>query len=118
MNDLRDRHYLGLFILFTDPSMTVDNVTKVFLLTKGDWNGDLGIALLVPKSIRDKIEQEHSILARQKRALMEYWVQNMYNASWESLAGVLYYTQEEEALFECKTYLTKSHGLLRLIVII
>ncbi len=97
-------------LISADQTITLDEVSKVFLLTKGDWNENLGIALLIPKNIRDKIKQDHSDLGAQKRALMEYWIQTMYNVSWGTLAGVLYYTQEEEALRECKYFLPTNNG--------
>lgn len=101
-------------IILIDPTLTVENAARVFLLTKGDWDGDLGIALLVPKNIREKIHEEHCDLDDQKRELIKYWLENVYNASWEILAGVLYYTQEEEALKECRIFLTPTQGLCKL----
>ena len=94
-----------------DASLTVDKAAEVILLTEKDWDDDLGIALLVPKCVRNRIKTEHDELASQKRALAKYWVETMYNASWSILAGVLYYTQEHSALNKCKEYFTNTPGL-------
>ena len=95
----------------------MDDATSVLLLTKGDWNENLGIALLVPESVRLKIKEDHSDLPSQKRALAKYWIETVYNASWPMLAGVLYYTQEHAALDKCKEFLKSTPGWLVLFVL-
>ena len=80
--------------------------------TKSDWNHDLGRNLLVPYSVMEKIIEKHSSdVNAQKKAMVEYWVGTLYNASWASLAGVLHFFKEREALVLCEKYLKAEHGM-------
>lgn len=101
--------------IFIDPTLTVANVTMVIMKTKSDWNHELGSNLLVPYSVLEKIIENHSFdVNAQKKAMVEYWVGTLYNASWSTLAGVLHFFNEREALTLCKEFLNAECGMFKL----
>lgn len=51
-------------------------------------------------------------LQAQKEALAKYWVETLFDASWVTLAGVLYKMGEETALEMCKRFLQIDQGMM------
>lgn len=68
----------------------------------------------VMKKVKDCVSVGASLdVPRSKRhATREYWLQTLPDASWERLAGVLYYWEEERALKAVKEYLQSPQGKL------
>lgn len=80
-----------------------------------DWYdvGAMADILQVPSYIQDKVRKQYSSCEdSQKRVIMLYWMDTLYDASWSTLAGVLYYYEEETALTFCKGFLKVKQGVL------
>ena len=84
--------------------------------TTGNWADDvyaysLAGELLVPLTVQSKIKSRHSSVEDQKAALAKYWLRIVFNASWPTLAGALYFLNEKTALNICvKDYLDQENG--------
>ena len=86
---------------------------------KRNWNdrspGDgasLAFQLQVPGSKRDEIRQQHRSLPQQQVALSRYLVDYLPRFSWSTLAGTLYYCEEEAALQAVRRYIKREEGEL------
>ena len=100
------QHYL-------DSTLTVDAATRVVLITTKDWYGEFADAMGIPWTIQEQIRGNiQSSVDDHKRAMMEYWVTTLHDASWITLAGVLYFLGEESALQEAKKFRKKRKGTL------
>ncbi len=80
----------------SDPTLTEEKVNRV-MGEVGDWRW-VGDSLGVPNSRRNQIKDTHSTEEEKKCALVRYYLRTVHDASWERLAGVLYYHQEDSAL--------------------
>ena len=102
---------------YTDPSLTVENVVRVISATRGEWADGVyayGLAgeLLVPLTVQNKIKKQYTSVEDQKVALAKYWLRIVFNASWPTLIGALYFLNEREALDICvKDYLDQDKGM-------
>ena len=87
----------------------MERVTGVMEKVKDSW--EVGSQLGVPISKRKEIREKYSTEKEQSCAYGEYWVNTLWDASWEELAGVLYYREEKTALEEVVgKYLQTSRG--------
>ena len=95
-----------------DPTLTINNLRLVTSSVQ-NWD-DLGhyyYGLGVPTDVRDKISDNPAILTEEgKTAMLHYFLNNVPMASWQKIAGVLYYMEEETALQAAKRFLTVSRG--------
>ena len=99
----------------SDPTLTAENVTDV-MGEVGDWervahgsfrdfpNEGLGI----PCSKLQEINQPSYTERDRSHLVGEYWVNTDPNASWRTLAHVLYECGEDSALMMVKQYLPKG----------
>ena len=69
------------------------------------WYGGFGDHIAVPWTVQDRIKLEYDSIYEQKKALVEYWVNTLHDASWSTLAGVLYLMDEKAALHQAMRYL-------------
>ena len=75
------------------------------------WD-DLAFALQIPISKRDQIEKQFRTPEQRREALVTYWLQVGPNASWEMLAGALYFWEKNaEAVEATKDYLPELKGI-------
>ena len=102
---------LPLVSLCTSPdsTLTVERVTGV--LEKVKDSEEVGIWLDVPNSKMEEITETYSTEREQSCALGEYWVNTLWDVSWERLVDALYYCEEKTALKEVVgKYLQTSRG--------
>ena len=71
----------------------------------------LGSKLAVPESKLEEIRQHYSTDDLRKEALCKYWLEYMPNASWDTLAGQLFYMGEDSALQAISKYTNKEPGI-------
>ena len=73
----------------------------------GDFYG-----LAVPLAARNEIRHNPELQTEddRKRALLCYYLHNVPMASWQSVAGALYWREERRALEAVKKFLTVSAG--------
>ena len=75
------------------------------------WD-DLAFALQIPISKRDQIEKQFRTPEQRREALVTYWLQVGPNASWEMLAGALYFWEKNiKAVEATKDYLPEFKGI-------
>ena len=103
------QHHLCFLPLFSDTSLTVENVTRVWEKV-GDWYWVV-VSLNIPQSKRGEISRQHSSEREKRCAAGVYWLQTSPDVSWERLAGALYYLGEEEAVEAVKEFLPTSRGM-------
>ena len=93
-----------------DPTLTVERVAGVMEKMADDILWEVGSCLGVPLSKMEEI-MVYSTERDQNCAYGEYWVNTHCDASWERLAGTLYYLEEKTALEEVVgKYLQTSRG--------
>ncbi len=101
---------LLLYFLCADITLTVDNVTRVVLHTSKGWYGALADSMAIPWVIQENIMESHSTVDEQIRAVVKYWVNTLHDASWITLAGVLYEREEHTAKQEALKYCNTTRG--------
>lgn len=74
-------------------------------ISKG-WYGALADAMAIPWVIQDRIKENNSTVNEQIRGMVWYWINTLHDASWATLAGVLYHREEDAALQKTLTYCT------------
>ena len=81
--------------LHIDPTLTLGNILGIVQYAQKPWDETAGLAdqLRVPYSVQTGIMEKY--FRKQKEKLMEYWLNTSPNASWETLAGVLYKLNEK-----------------------
>ena len=98
----------------SDGTLTTSNVCQALASVK-DWRnlgyaGGLGIPLAVGDDIRDnrpnKTEEE------KKTEMLVYYLHTVPQASWQTIAGALYYREEVTALEAVKRFLHHTPGQL------
>ena len=92
-----------------DSTPTTDAVTHV--LETVDDPLAIALHLKVPYVVLEGIKRSHSTHEAQCQAAVEYWRKTVYSPSWDSLAGVLYFMEEEKALNEVKPHLHRIKGM-------
>ncbi len=93
----------------SDPTLTEEKVYRVMGEVR-NWRR-VGYYLGVPESRWDQIKDTHSTEEAKKRALVRYYLQTVHDASWERLAGELYYRQQDSALAVVKELFHSSQGM-------
>ena len=96
-----------------DPTLTINNLRLVTSSVQ-NW-GSLGnyfSGLGVPDAILLDISANHAILTEEDMmtAVLQYFLNNVPMASWQRVAGALYYMKEGKALQAAKKFLTVSRG--------
>ena len=71
----------------------------------------LGNKLGVPESKLEEIRLHYHTNNLRKKALWNYWLEYMPNASWDTLAGWLFYMEEVSALQAVSKYTNKEPGI-------
>ena len=99
--------------LSADPTLTINNLRLVTSSVQnwkdlGNYNFGLGVPLAVLIEIRDN----PAILTEEDKmaAMLQYFLNNVPMASWQKVAGALYWRKEEKALQAAKKFLTVSRG--------
>ena len=98
--------------LCADSTLTINNLRTVTssvrdLYCLGDYLYGLG----VPLPVRDEIRDNPAMTTEDKRTeVLLYFLRNVPMASWERVAGALYY-MKERALQAVKKFLTVSTGM-------
>ena len=98
--------------LCADSTLTINNLRTVtssvrYLYGLGDYLHGLG----VPPPVLREISDNPAMTEEDKRTeVLLYFLRNVPMASWERVAGVLYYMKEERALQAVKKFLTVSTG--------
>ena len=90
-----------------DPTMTVDNVTRIFNKIGDKWEevvGELGLG--IPKSLLDEIQRRYSTDSEKIHACIDYYVNCHPSASWEHLTWSLYWKKEFAAARKSKSFMS------------
>ena len=68
--------------------------------------------LLVPSSVEDDIMANPSYSTEEEKRIagLQYYLQTVPGASWERIAGALWFMEEHTALDEVRQYLPSTHG--------
>ena len=74
----------------------------------GNYNSGLGVPYAVLNEIR--ANRAYQTDDEQKVALLQYYLDNMAMASWQSVAGALHWREEKTALQIVKIFLTPAAG--------
>ena len=96
-----------------DTTLTINNLRLVTSSVQ-DWDG-LGnyfFGLGVPQSVLDEISSNTAVLTEEEKiaTILQYFLNNVPMASWQKVAGALYWMKEEKALQAAKKFLTVSRG--------
>ena len=97
-----------MHLVFPYPDITLVMVIEA-LEAVNDVEG-LDTSLGIPLSIRHKIKEEHESPEERKKAVINYWLLYVPNASWSTLAGSLWYLKKEKALEKVQRYIQKAAG--------
>ena len=112
ISDDKRQSIFGLSIQFPlDPALVPYSVTRAVESVENWWGlGGLGTNLGVPELQQLDFKRRYSDPAQQKEALIVYWLQNVPNASWSTLAGTLHYMGERRALQKTELYSNTIKG--------
>ena len=94
-----------------DPTLTINNLRHVTSSVQ-DWYdlGDYNYGLGVPLPVLSEIRKDPALTEEEKKTkVLLYFLHNVPMASWERVAGVLYYRKEERAL-QAEEFLPVSPG--------
>ncbi len=71
-------------------------------LPKKDWlkSDHLADTLLIPAPHKEAILQQLRTPEEQGQAVITYWSRTLYNASWSTLAGALFYLREKQQVID------------------
>ena len=96
-----------------DPTLTINNLRLVTSSVRNWWSlGHYEFGLGVPRAVLNEIYVNLAILTEEDKmtAMLQYFLNNVPMASWQKVAGALYYMKEEKALQAVKKFLTVSRG--------
>ena len=96
-----------------DPTLTINNLRLVTSSVQDWWRlGEYSSGLGVPWSVLKQISDNPAILTEEDKmtAMLQYFLNNVPMASWQKVAGALYWRKEEKALQAAKKFLTVSRG--------
>ena len=96
-----------------DPTFTIKNLRLVTSSVQNWWSlGNYLYGLGVPVAVLYEISRNPAILTDEDKmtAMLQYFLNNVPMASWQKVAGALYYMKEEKALQAVKKFLTVSRG--------
>ena len=105
------------------PHTLLPAVSSVRQFWRRDDGGD-GVGLLqllgVPYSVMDDIRASpsHSTEEEKRIAGLQYYLQTLPGASWEDIAGLLWFMEEHTALEEVRQYLPSTYGECILLLIL
>ena len=77
------------------------------MATKKD---DLEIALIIPKSKREELQQQSSTNTKYREGLIDYFLKYSELASWSDLAGRFYYYEQHEAVAAARRFIKGTPG--------
>ena len=94
------------------PPDTSITIRKVYQVTSAVRYGVLNECLEVPNSVFFQIDANPAYPTKEKKreALIAYFLCSLQNASWEILAGLLYYKEHHSALEAAREYLQHTTG--------
>ena len=92
------------FILFTDASLTVDNVTKVMEMVPADRIMEVWKKLGVPESLVKMKTENLSTTKEKTRACVDLYLNCYYEPSWKHITEALYWCEEVAAAREAKPF--------------
>ena len=96
-----------------DPTLTINNLRLVTSSVQ-NWRrlGDHSLGLGVPDHVLREISRNPAILTLEDKmtAMLQYFLKNVPMASWQKVAGALYYWEEEMALQAAMKFLTVTPG--------
>ena len=98
--------------LCADPPLTINNLRHVTSSVQ-DWYrlGNYDCGLGVPGIVLNEIRRNPALTEEEKKTkVLLYFLHNVPMASWERVAGALYYRKEERALQAVKEFLPVSPG--------
>ena len=95
--------------LCADPTLTINNLRHVTSSVQNLYGlGDYDYGLGVPYHVLNEIRRDPALTEEEKKTkVLLYFLHNVPMASWERVAGVLYYMKEERAV---KEFLSVSPG--------
>ena len=96
-----------------DPTLTIKNLRLVTSSVQNWYGlGDYYYGLGVPDAVLEEIRVNPAILTEEDKmaAMLQYFLNNVPMASWQKVAGVLYYMEEKKALQAAKKFLPVSRG--------
>ena len=95
--------------MFTDDSLTVDNVTKVMEMVTADRIMKVWDRLYVPQSLVKMITGNLSTTKEKTRPCVDIYLNcSPYKASWKEIAEALYGCDEMAAAREAKPFYHKN----------
>ena len=96
-----------------DPTLNIKNLCKV-MEPVTDWYsmGNYAYGLCVPPAVLDEIRDsaDYPTEEEKKKALIQYYLDNVAMASWHNVAGALHYMEEKEALQAANEFLVVPAG--------
>ena len=96
-----------------DPTLTINNL-RLATSSVQDWMklGDYVSGLGIPGPVLREISTNPAIMTEEGKmtAMLQYFLNNVPMASWQKVAGALYWMKEEKALHAVKKFLTVSRG--------
>ena len=96
-----------------DPTLTINNLRFVTSSVQ-NWKrlGNYRYGLGVPTPVVNEISANRAIVTGENKmtAMLQYFLNNVPMASWQKVAGALYWRKEEKALQAAKKFLTVSRG--------
>ena len=91
--------------MFTDDSLTVDNVTKVMEMGNADRIMEVWEELCVPESLVKVITENLSTTKEKTRACVDLYLNcSPYDPSWKAITSALYEHDEMAAAREAKPF--------------
>ena len=96
-----------------DPTLTINDLRLVTSSVQNWYGlGDYHYGLGVPQSVLNEISDNPAIRTEEDKmaAMLQYFLNNVPMASWQKVAGALYWRKEEKALQAAKKFLTVSRG--------
>ena len=94
------------FISPADPSLTSSNVLAAL-----ETVGVVEDILETPDPKKSQLKAQHANVRDRRVALVKYYLQTHPRASWEHLAGMCLWAEEESALSEMKKRVQPSEGI-------
>ena len=103
-------HGASLCHYFTDPTLTLENISTVTATVPLEVDELGGVVLFVPDSKREEILWQSSTAAEVREKLIRYYLNYSEYANWGDLAGRLYYRQHHDALSAARRFIKIEPG--------
>ena len=105
MEYILQQNSISFSFLFTDGSLTVDNVTKVMEMVPADRMTEVWELLGVPESLVEMISGNLSTTKEKTRACVDFFLNCYpYDPSWRDITSALYLYEEMAAARETKPF--------------